>query len=314
MVSSMQYLIAIFKNDDDKSIFYSVASSESKFFSNQLIMENEDVVEEIEIKEFQPNDRQDQGVLFYLDLNKDENKNIGNEIISELQNSNDKTVNTSDLSTLPSNKKLGDEISKIKYLAVRQDGYMLFQCFYKRNVIGERIFSLKSRQMLDANEFITLHEKSDLIYDISENKIYFEKLSFAKRIVNGLSFLQREASAPETQKFLLTHDLAVSPKLSPQKVSLPNKKRIVEVMQNQSAQKKIILEEKKDIDYNVFHQEDLEKCKSDLESFYPGMVKDGKVVINSNQDLEHFLHALDERLYTTSRSHEQRIATAVRKK
>jgi len=44
------------------------------------------------------------------------------------------------------------------------------------------------------------------------------------------------------------------------------------------------------------------------------MIKDGRVVINNNKDLEHFIHALNERLYTTTRSKEQRIATAVRKK
>lgn len=302
------YLIAFTKKGNNSS-FYSVASWDEPFFKNTI----ED--QESEIKEFYPDDRQDMGTVFFIDLNKEENSKINNELINKLKKQpNQQKINTSDFSKLPQNSSLKKTVDEFKYFATQQGKYIIFQSFNKSNIIGERIFSFKSREMLKGEDFITLRETADVIYDTLENKIYFEKITIAKRIFSGLTRYQREASIQETGEFLNNEILKVAPDLLPIKVSLPNKKRIAETLTKQAETVSKLKEEDSEFDYNQYYKDDLQKCIGDIENYYPNMIKDGRVVINNNKDLEHFIHALNERLYTTTRSKEQRIATAVRKK
>jgi hypothetical protein len=302
------YLIAFTKKGGVPN-FYSVAAWDKPFFKNTI----KEV--ESEITEFHPDDRQDMGVIYYIDLNKKENAKINNELVLKVKkNTGEAKVNTSDFSKLPSNSELKKKSIDLKYFATQQDNYIIFQAFNKNNIVGERLFSLKSRQMLDGEDFIILREDADVIYNAVDNKIFFEKITAAKRIFSGLTRYQREASIPEVEIFLMNEKLKVSPELTPVKISLPNKKRIAETLENQADNEKKLKEQDETFDYNKYYENDLKKCMGDIKKYYPSMIKGGKVVIENNKDLEHFIHALNERLYTTSRSKEQRIATAVRKK
>lgn len=304
-----EYYLISFTKKGGNSTFYSVADWDQPFFKNTV----EEV--ESEINEFHPDDRQDMGIIYYIDLNKKENAKINNELVSKLKKNTDKIkINTSDFSKLPRNSELKKKSIDLKYFASQQGNYIIFQSFNRNNIVGERLFSLRSRQMLDGEEFIILREDADVIYNTVDNKIFFEKITAAKRIFSGLTRYQREASVAEVESFLMNEKLKVSPELTPVKISLPNKKRIAETLEKQADNEKKFKGQDESFDYNKYYKDDLEKCMGDIKDYYPSMIKDGKVVIENNKDLEHFIHALNERLYTTTRSKEQRIATAVRKK
>lgn len=290
----MNHLIAFFKKSKEKSIL-KVASSEDVFFKNPLEEKNNGV------EEYDPDDREDQGKVFFLDLL--EHENISNEIIDELNGvSVDDNINTSNYKALSS-----DNVADVKYLVTKQGRYLLFQSFYKKNIIGSKILSLKKMELLKG-EFITLSESAELVYDIVEKKVYFESIVKAKKMLAGLEVIYKEAGQKETKLFLDHGHLNVSGEFNEAHVNVLNKKRIQSELDKQDK-----LKVEKGNCYDEFYSNDIAECISEVEEYYPDMVKDGKLIINTNLDLERYLLALDERLYTAKRSQQRRIATATRK-
>lgn len=290
----MNHLIAFTKKNRAHTI-YKVASSEDAFFSNPLMNDNNGV------EEYDPNDRQDQGKIFFLDLKL--HKGVSNEIIDELQSlSAQDTINTSDYKALST-----DNLSCVKYFATKQGEYLLFQQFYKKNILGSKILSLKKMELLKG-DFITLNESAEVVYSIDEQKVYFESIVKAKKILSGLESIYKEAGQKETKTFLGQQDLELLEDFDETKVTVLNKKRIQSELVKQEE-----LKAEKGVDYDSFRANDLKECIDEIIEYFPSMVKDGKVLINNNNDLERYLLALDERLYTAKRSQQQRIATATRK-
>ncbi|WP_317180095.1 hypothetical protein [Lelliottia amnigena] len=290
----MNHLIAFSKKNRAHTI-YKVASSEDAFYSNPLINDNNGV------EEYDPNDRQDQGKIFFLDLNV--HQGVSNEIIDELKTLRvQDSINTSDYKALSN-----DNLSYVKYFATKQGGYLLFQQFYKKNIIGSRILSLKKMELLKG-DFISLNKSAELVYSIDEQKVYFESIIKAKKILSGLESIYKEAGQKETKAFLGNEHLELFDDFDETKVTVLNKKRIQAELMKQDA-----IKHEKGADYDSFRANDLNECMEEIIEYFPNMVKDGKVLINNNNDLERYLLALDERLYTAKRSQQQRIATATRK-
>lgn len=130
-----EYYLISFTKKGGNSTFYSVADWDQPFFKNTV----EEV--ESEINEFHPDDRQDMGIIYYIDLNKKENAKINNELVSKLKKNTDKIkINTSDFSKLPRNSELKKKSIDLKYFASQQGNYIIFQSFNRNNIVGERLF------------------------------------------------------------------------------------------------------------------------------------------------------------------------------
>lgn len=288
------HLIAFSKKNRTKTI-YKAASSDDKFFKNQL--EDQDS----EIQEYDPNDRQDQGKIFFLDLSKYEG--ITNEIIEELKEIKEEdSINTANYKALSAS-----ELDGVKYIATKQGRYILFQHFYKKNIIGSKLLSLKKMQILKG-DFITLNEHAELAYDIQDKKIYFSSIVKAKNILYGMEVIYKEAGTKETKTFINHKHIQLLEEFNEMKVNVLNKKRIQAEIDKQSR----IKIEKGD-DYEDFYIKDISECIAEIKEYYPEMLEGDKILIKDNKDLENYLLALDERLYTAKRSQQQRVATATRK-
>lgn len=291
---NINHLIAFAKKKKNETIF-KVASSDEFFFENPLSHNNNG------IQEYDPNDRQDQGKVFFIDLNI--HNGISNEIIDELKNtSKDHNINTSNYKALTS-----ESLVDVKYFAAKEGNYLLFQQFYKKNIIGSKILSLKKLQLLKG-DFISLNKYAEVIYSPHENKIYFQSIIKAKKILSGLEAIYKEAGQKETKAFLDHQHLQISQDFNETKVNVLNKKRIQAELDKQE-----LLKTEKGDDYLSFYTDDVQKCLEDIKNYYPDMVVEGKLLIKNNIDLERYLLALDERLYTATRSQQRRIATATRK-
>jgi len=288
------HLIAFSKKSRKKTI-YKVASSDDKFFKNQLQEQHNG------IQEYDPNDRQDQGKIFFLDLSKYEG--ITNEIIEELKEIKEgDDINTANYKALSAS-----ELDGVKYIATKQEQYILFQSFYKKNIIGSKVLSLKKMEILQG-DFITLNEHAEVAYDIKDKKIYFSSIVKAKNILSGMELIYKEAGTKETKDFMNHKHIQLSEEFDENKVNVLNKKRIQAELDKQNT----IKAEKGD-DYEAFYINDISECLAEIKDYYPEMLDGDKILIKNNKDLENYLLALDERLYTAKRSQQQRVATATRK-
>jgi len=288
------HLIA-FSKKGKASTIYKAASSDEELFKNLLDEKHNG------IEEYDPNDRQDQGKIFFLDLS--EHEGITNEIIEDLkETSADDNINTTNYKALPSN-----EIDNVKYIATKQGKHLLFQSFYKKNVIGSKILSLKKMEVLKG-DFITLNEMAELAYDLIEKKVYFSSIVKAKKILSGLEVIYKEAGTKETKTFISHNHLKIEEGFDEMKVNVLNKKRIQAEIDKQSK-----LKIEKGVDYAAFFSKDILECMEEIKEYYPDMLQGDKILIKDNKDLENYLLALDERLYTAKRSQQQHVATAIRK-
>ena len=271
------HLIA-FSQKSRKKTIYKVTSSDDKFFRNQLKEQHNGIME------YDPNDRQDQSKIFFLDLSKSD----------DINTTNYKAFSASDLDGL-------------KYMATKQDQYILFQNFYKKNIIGSKVLSLKKMEVLQ-DGFITLNEYAEVIYDIEDKKIYFSNIVKAKKILSGMEMIYKEAGIKETKHFISQDHIHLLDDFDENKVNVLNKKRIQSELDKQN---KIKVE--KGDDYEDFYTTDISECLAEIKEYYPEMLDGNKIIIKNNKDLENYLLALDERLYTAKRSQQQRVATATRK-
>ncbi|PNK59395.1 hypothetical protein A6J33_023385 [Pantoea sp. FDAARGOS_194] len=288
------HLIAFSKKNRTKTI-YKVASSDDEFFKNQLEEQHNG------IEEYDPNDRQDQGKIFFLDLS--EYEGITNEIIEELKEIKEEdNINTANYKALSAS-----ELDGVKYVATKKGQYILFQHFYKKNIIGSKVLSLKKMQILKG-DFITLNEYAEVAYDIKDKKIYFSSIVKAKNILSGIEVIYKEAGTKETKTFMNQKHIQLLEEFDEMKVNVLNKKRIQAEIDKQS---KIKIE--KGDGYETFYIKDIAECLAEIKDYYPEMLDGDKILIKDNKDLENYLLALDERLYTAKRSQQQRVATATRK-
>lgn len=121
------HLIAFSKKNRTKTI-YKVASSDDEFFKNQLEEQHNG------IEEYDPNDRQDQGKIFFLDLS--EYEGITNEIIEELKEIKEEdNINTANYKALSAS-----ELDGVKYVATKKGQYILFQHFYKKTLSVQKFY------------------------------------------------------------------------------------------------------------------------------------------------------------------------------
>lgn len=288
------HLIA-FSQKSRKKTIYKVTSSDDKFFRNQLKEQHNGIME------YDPNDRQDQSKIFFLDLSKHEG--ITNEIIEELK----ELKKSDDINTTNYKAFSASDLDGLKYMATKQDQYILFQNFYKKNIIGSKVLSLKKMEVLQ-DGFITLNEYAEVIYDIEDKKIYFSNIVKAKKILSGMEMIYKEAGIKKTKHFISQDHIHLLDDFDENKVNVLNKKRIQSELDKQN---KIKVE--KGDDYEDFYTTDISECLAEIKEYYPEMLDGNKIIIKNNKDLENYLLALDERLYTAKRSQQQRVATATRK-
>jgi len=290
-----KHLIGFFKENRDEKI-YKITSSDEVFFIN--------FVDGADVQEFDPDDRSDLGNVFYIDLSCDE---VNNAIFTDLKllGTND-IINTSNYASLKSSESR-KVFKHMKYVASKDGKYLYFQVFYKTKIVGSKILSLKSMEVLHGG-YISINDDPDVIFDLELKRFFFKDIVKAKRIFSDFDKYYKEAGIKEVKSFINRTEINVSSDFNEGNVSSLNKKRIQYEIDKQSKLKDDLGES-----YNEFIKTDLKECLSDLAEYYPSLVAGDKVIINNNVDLTNYLYALDERLYTTKRSKAKRMVTAMRK-
>lgn len=150
-------------------------------------------------------------------------------------------------------------------------------------------------EIVKHNKQILLKTESDAIYLIDSDTLYFKNLGKLKVIFPDIEELYREATHEEVEKFLL-HNF-ISTEMKANDIAVQNRKRIADIGEKYQAladDKKVAL---------------VEYVKSQVEEV---KIKDGLLVINSENDLKELLYAMDQRYYYADVYREKRLANSIR--
>lgn len=193
-----------------------------------------------------------------------------------------------------------NELDLISFLcAVQDDGFIYFQKVAKVHLLRQNriVFGDVVRYEKDSRE-IVINPFADAIYHISEDRLFFRKLSAITAIFHGIDEIFREATDNEANSFLSSDFIAVSEDFDCSKVKKPNRKRI--------ALAKEALE--------GYDEEQKAAVLQSIRTYYPSIINDdNSFKINNDEDLTFLLYGVLQRYYTTADGREKRIASAVRK-
>lgn len=208
---------------------------------------------------------------------------------------NDFMAKSMPINTTSLNQLAVENYGKVKYLCSEQGQYKLFQKFVASQLINKRWFSIDEPVLRTDSKIISFSSIPDAVYCSTDDKLYFRDIAKAKAIFKGIDNLYREATNDEVDAFLQS-DFIHAPDYEANSVKVPNRKRIALVMDQISH----------------YTPEDKTALFSYINDYIPSLdTVDGKLVITSEEDLKHVLFGIDERYYTTDRSHTQRIANSI---
>lgn len=195
------------------------------------------------------------------------------------------------------------EYKLIKYLLAVQDDATKY-CF-QRVMTGNRIINKKflsfseEPQIVDSPSLLIINNEPDAIFCKETNQLLFKDLSRISSIFNGIDSLYREATDTEVKTFLEFDQLELAEGFCAQKVSIPNRRRISNAL-NQLQQ---------------FKEDDSNILKEYVKEYCPAIINEssGKYRLSSDDDLKTIIYAIDQRYFKTPISKEKRVATSIEK-
>jgi hypothetical protein len=187
-----------------------------------------------------------------------------------------------------------DSLNKLSYICSVQGEVYYFQIISSSLVIRGKWFSLDVLEIETNRPIITINKYADVIYDKTNDVVYFKKLTNANFIFKGMDQLYRQATETEIITFLSSDFLSLKNDFNAQSVNVPNRKRIALVMDTfnkyTDAKKKQILAYIQGYDLVPFVNNSFE--------------------IETEENLKLILYGLEQRLFTTEIDKEQKIANS----
>lgn len=191
------------------------------------------------------------------------------------------------------------DIEKVDYICAYQnnDEFCFQRVLKNTRFLGRKLLSIGDNVEFKANEnIIEIKSEPDAIYKKGDNCLYFRRLETVTPIFRGIESLYKEATAEEVDYFLNQDFVCLAEGYNVEKVGKANRKRLAVVNEKM---KKLTKEEKASmLEYTV--------------EYFPDMkTSDGQLIVSSENDFKLLMFGLDERLYTTPVTKEQRAASSV---
>lgn len=197
------------------------------------------------------------------------------------------------------------QLRHIKFLCSYQvhngEGYYFFQKVSNSSIIEKTWFRLSDEPVLEKDvPILIINSVSDAIYQKSNDKLYFKKLTSISGIFKGVSELYKEATKEETEEFLSRDFIKLVEEYNAEKVGATNRKRIALAMDTLSS----------------FTKPQKTQIFSYIKDYCPNLpfdIDDSNFSIANEEDLKHLLWGIEQRYYTTPIGQEKRIANSVSK-
>lgn len=187
------------------------------------------------------------------------------------------------------------DLKKLSFICTVQDNLYFFQIINSSFFISKPWFSIDELELETDKPIITINPFADAIYNKQNDTLYFKKLSAAQKIFKGMDQLYRAATEAETELFLKSDFLEVNENFIPEKVAIPNRKRIALVNETLSN----FTNEEKQAIYDYTNQ------------YGHVTYSEGKFKIVTDDDLKFVLWGIEQRFYTTPIGGEKRVANSI---
>jgi hypothetical protein len=210
-------------------------------------------------------------------------------VIDIIQNKFD----TVDFATLKS-----DEINKVDYLFVEEQGELYFQNVGKSRLVRRKaVMHMGGNFKYDEGVMtIVLNEFPDAIYVRATDILYFRRLSAITGIFRGIDQLYREATESETKDFLNESFITLKNDYSYKHVKTANRKKIALAVDTLSRLRK----------------PERQQIFAYIETYCPELKRiNDSFEIGSEENLKMLLWGIEQRFFTTPVGNEKRIANSV---
>lgn len=195
-----------------------------------------------------------------------------------------------------------DQYVNILYLVYREnsgDYFYLQKIRSNEKMFGKRKLSFSNQPEIFEQPIIAISEIPDAIYQISSNTLFFKHLGAMNSIFSGINELYREATNQEVDEFLALDDLLdVESSFDTKKIKIPTRKNLAYAL---------------DV-YKSLDTATKTKLHAYISSLQLPSNDDGKYLINSEESLNDFICAIQEKFYTTEATKEKRLAQAYQKR
>lgn len=291
----MQYLLGSTTQKKQKAI-KQIASKEGSFYDFDL--------HNYKAIPFEVNGALQEGEIFSIKLNalSDENAisstDLSNHLISELEHFYNSTLSEFQIGTAGFTSFKDSDIQNLGYVAEAQKDKVLFQACYKSTVVYNKLISLKHMELLSGG-FLVISETPEVIYDRKLETIYFFDFRKAKKIFPTIGLKYRPAKDDEISSFFDMVYVRRGDGFTLDKVGDLNRKRIaaeLDTLEGMSSS------EAEDIFKEITEYYIEEKI----------LIQDGFFIVQKNQHIDMLMSSISERLYTTKRSKQKRIAVGIR--
>lgn len=212
---------------------------------------------------------------------------------------------TKDFTSTEYNQISGIQLEKVKYLIGYQqtntDKYFFFQKINTSQVVKKRWFAMSDAPTLETNKtIIIINEVPDAIYSVSDDILYFKRLTSLTSIFKGISELYRVATQAETESFLEEDFINLEEDFSANNVGPANRKRIAMAVDT----------------FNSFEDDEKDEIFNYIKDYCNDIPYDTNAKtfsIKDEEGLKHLLWGIEQRYYTTKVGGEKRVANSISK-
>lgn len=204
------------------------------------------------------------------------------------------TISTTNLNQIEKN-----QYSEINYLCSIQGDLVFFQKMNASQLYHKKWFQISGTPdlMKDA-PILVINEEPDAVYNKQDDTLAFRNIARIKTVFYGVEELYREATDKEVDTFLKKDFIKPTDDYSVASVKTNNRKRIALAMDT----------------LKRFKKEDQQNIFKYIKDYCPELKFENDAFnISSEEDLKKVLFGIEERYYTTIRTHEKRLANSVTK-
>ncbi|MGZ5191412.1 MAG: hypothetical protein ACXWCZ_10355 [Flavisolibacter sp.] len=195
-----------------------------------------------------------------------------------------------------------EQFSNIAYLCAVQGNEYYFQKITPSLFVTKKMIAFgEAAELENGGRRLVVNAMPDAIYQKNSNTFVFRNLATISSIFKGIDELYKEATKEEVETFLDKSFVELSNGYGVEKVSKPNRKRVVLAMSTLAA----MPTEDQDQMLSYIHGYCEEKLKFDSEN--------KKFEITSDEELKYLLYGIEQRFYTTQIGNEKRLANSVQK-
>ncbi|MEE1476931.1 Kiwa anti-phage protein KwaB-like domain-containing protein [Fusobacterium sp.] len=191
-----------------------------------------------------------------------------------------------------------EEWGKVDYLIFSKGNYNYYQRIKGKKYLNHKkvlLFFEGNPQISEGPEGITINPNSHIIYNISEDKLYFKDFNEVNKIFQGVEELYREATNEEIKEFFDIELMERKEEFNISKITNLRRKKILLALHE--------FKEGKNIDQLVNYGT----------KYYGDYFTNNKIIIDSNEKIDIVIDIIQEKVYTTEVSNEKRKANSIRK-